>query len=34
MEALVCMVDNANEGYKADCLGWGNVISSAHNMLP
>ncbi len=33
MEALICMVDHANERYKADCLGWGNVISSAHNLL-
>ncbi len=33
MEDLVCMVDHANERYKADCLGWGNVISSAHNLL-
>jgi hypothetical protein len=33
MEALVCVVGHANERYKADCLGWGNVISSAHNLL-
>jgi hypothetical protein len=33
METLVCMVDHANELYKADCLGWGSVISSAHNLL-
>jgi hypothetical protein len=33
MEALVCMVDHANEQYKANCLGWGNVINSAHNLL-
>jgi hypothetical protein len=33
MEALVCVVDHANEWYETDCLGWGNVISSAHNLL-
>jgi hypothetical protein len=33
MEALVCVVDHANERYKVDCLGWGKVISSAHNLL-
>jgi hypothetical protein len=33
MEALVCMVDHANEQYKANCVEWGNVISSAHNLL-
>jgi hypothetical protein len=33
MEALICMVDHTNKRYKADCLGWGNVISSAHSLL-
>jgi hypothetical protein len=33
MEALVCMVDHRNEQYEANLLGWGNVISSAHNLL-
>jgi hypothetical protein len=33
MEALVRMVDHANEQCEANCLGWGNVISSAHNLL-
>jgi hypothetical protein len=33
MEALVHVVDHANERYEADCLGWRNVISSAHNLL-
>jgi hypothetical protein len=33
MEALVCVVNHANKQYKANCLGWGNVISSAHNLL-
>jgi hypothetical protein len=27
------MVHQANEQYEADCLGWRNVISSAHNLL-
>jgi hypothetical protein len=33
MEALVHMMDHANECYKADCLGWRDVISSAHDLL-
>jgi hypothetical protein len=33
MEALVCVVDHVNEQYEANCLGWGNVISSAYNLL-
>jgi hypothetical protein len=33
MEDLVCVVDHADEQYKANCLGWGDVISSAHNLL-
>jgi hypothetical protein len=33
MEDLVRMVDHANERYEANCLVWGNVISSAPNLL-
>jgi hypothetical protein len=33
MEALVHVVDHANKCYKADCLGWRDVISSVHNLL-
>jgi hypothetical protein len=33
MNALVHMVDYANESYKADCLGWEDVISGARKLL-
>jgi hypothetical protein len=33
METLVLHGGSRDEQYKADCLGWGNVISSAHNLL-
>ncbi len=33
MEALVRVADHVSEQYKANCLGWGNVISSAHNLF-
>jgi hypothetical protein len=33
MDALVHMVDHANKRFEADCLGWRDVISSAHNLL-
>jgi hypothetical protein len=33
MEALVRVVDHVNKHFEADCSGWRNVISSAHNLL-
>jgi hypothetical protein len=33
MEALVHVVDHVNKHYKANCLGWRDVISSAHDLL-
>jgi hypothetical protein len=33
MNALIHVVDQANEHYKADCLGWRDVISGARNLL-
>jgi hypothetical protein len=33
MNALIQVVDHANERYKADCLGWRDVISGARNLL-
>jgi hypothetical protein len=33
MEALVHVVDHVNKHYKANCWGWRDVISSAHNLL-
>ncbi len=33
MNALVHVVDHANERYKADCLGWRDVISGTHDLL-
>jgi hypothetical protein len=33
VEALVHVVDHANKRYEADCSGWRDVISSAHNLL-
>ncbi len=33
MNALVHVVDHANECFEADCSGWRDVISSAHDLL-
>jgi hypothetical protein len=33
MNALIHVVDHANKSYKADCLGWEDVISDAHKLL-
>jgi hypothetical protein len=33
MSALVHIVDQANERFEANCSGWRDVISSAHDLL-
>jgi hypothetical protein len=33
MNALIHMVDHTNKSYKADCLGWEDVISGARKLL-
>jgi hypothetical protein len=33
MNTLVHVVDHVNENFKANCLGWRDVISSARDLL-
>jgi hypothetical protein len=33
MNALIHVVHHANKSYKADCLGWEDVISIIHKLL-
>jgi hypothetical protein len=33
MNALIHVVDHASKSYKADCLGWKDLISGARNLL-
>ncbi len=33
MNALVHIVDHRNKCFEASCLGWRDVISSAHDLL-
>ncbi len=33
MNAIIHVVDHANKSYKADCLGWKDVISIARKLL-
>ncbi len=33
MNALVHVVDHVNKCFEANCLGWRDVISSAHDLL-
>jgi hypothetical protein len=33
MNALMHVVDHASKSYEANCLGWEDVISGAHDLL-